>query len=145
MLWTLSTKGKRIRIRISYWLNQQLQSAQRINWKPNSLTVIIKYSVFPHSALFVKHIFLLYLSWVQGAACSVEFLPWYPFWQDEKTCFSSCCTWLSREHFWKMCAVRVCSEKACSNICIKANTTFKGEEIELNLWFLNTEPASLRL
>lgn len=27
----------------------------------------------------------------------------------------------------------VCSVKACTNICIKGNTTFKGEEIELNI------------
>lgn len=83
--------------------------------------------------MFRQHIFVGYLSWVQGAARSLGFLPWYPFWQNEKTCFSSCCTRLSREHYRKM---EACSEKACSNICIKANTTFKGKAMELNIWFL---------
>lgn len=84
-----------------------------------------------------------YLSWVQGAAYSSELLPWYLFWQEEKTCFSSCCTWLSREHFWKWSVL--CSEKARSNICINPNTTFKCEEIELSFLFFQTEPLSQKL
>lgn len=84
------------------------------------------------------------LSWVRGVACSGEFLLWYLFWQKEKTCCSSCCTWLSREHFWKWSVL--CSEKACSNICINPNTTFKCEAIKLSILFFKnrtTFPAPL--
>lgn len=68
----------------------------------------------PQQCLENRFLYII-LWWVQGAACSLEFLPWYSFWQDEKTYFSSFFSWLSREHFWKW---RLCSRKARLCICM---------------------------